>query len=149
MPLAAVRRQRQKELPWSLPSFCGMFNLGPIELADPTYSGYISDIDGRREMSEPSQQRAIANFRKRLAEKGLVRFEVTGRDSDRELVRTVARRLAEAGPDSDRLRAAVNGFFGGEPPKKGGILKALLASPLIGSELDLNRPREEGRKVDL
>ncbi len=99
-------------------------------------------------MSKPSQQRAIANFRNRLAKKGLVRFEVTGRDSDRELVRTVARRLAEDGPDSDRLRAAVKGAVGGEPPKKGGILKALLASPLIGSELDLTRPREEGRKVD-
>jgi hypothetical protein len=64
-------------------------------------------------------------------------------------VRTVARRLAQDGPDSDRLRAAVKGTVGGEPPKKGGILKALLASPLIGSELDLTRPREEGRKVDI
>ena len=100
-------------------------------------------------MSKPSQQRAIANFRSRLAEKGLVRFEVTGRDSDRELVRTVARRLAEDGPDSERLRAAVRVNVGGEPFKKGGILKALLASPLIGSELDLTRPREEGRKVDI
>ena len=100
-------------------------------------------------MSKPSQRRAIANFRNRLAEKGLVRFEVTGRDSDRELVRTVARRLAEAGPDSERLRAAVRANVGGEPPKKGGILKALLASPLVGSELDLTRPREKGRKVDI
>lgn len=100
-------------------------------------------------MSKSSQQRAIANFRNRLAEKGLVRFEVTGRDSDRDLVRTLARRLAEGGPDADRLRAVVNQNVGGEPPKKGGILKALLASPLIGSELDLTRPREEGRKVDI
>lgn len=100
-------------------------------------------------MSKSSQQRAIANFRNRLAEKGLVRFEVTGRDSDRDLVRTLARRLAEDGPDADRLRAVVNQSVGGEPPKKGGILKALLASPLIGSELDLTRPREEGRKVDI
>jgi hypothetical protein len=100
-------------------------------------------------MSKPSQQRAVANFRNRLAEKGLVRFEVTGRDSDRELVRKIARRLAEGGPDSDRLRAAVKDNVDGELPRKGGILKALLASPLIGSELDLTRPREEGRKVDL
>ena len=100
-------------------------------------------------MGKPSQQRAIANFRHRLAEKGLVRFEVTGRDSDRELVRTVARRLAEGGPDSDRLRAAIRKNVSGEPPRKGGILKALLASPLIGSELDLTRPREEGRQVDI
>ncbi len=100
-------------------------------------------------MSKPSQQRAVANFRNRLAEKGLVRFEVTGRDSDRELVRTLARRLAECGPDSDRLRSVVNRTIGNEPPTRGGILRALMASPLIGSELDLSRPREEGRKVDI
>ena len=100
-------------------------------------------------MSKSSQQRAIANFRKRLAEKGLVRFEVTGRDSDRELVRKVARRLAEGGHASDRLRTAVRENVDAEPPQKGRILKALLASPLIGSELDLTRPREEGRKVDI
>lgn len=100
-------------------------------------------------MSKSSQQRAIANFRNRLAEKGLVRFEVTGRDSDRELVRTVARRLAEGGPESDRLRSVVNQTIGGRLPRKGGIVRALLASPLIGSELDLTRQREEGRKVDI
>ncbi|WP_342239046.1 hypothetical protein [Inquilinus sp. OTU3971] len=100
-------------------------------------------------MSKPSQRRAVTNFRNRLAEKGLVRFEVTGRDADRDLVRTLARRLAEGGPGSDRLRAVVNQAVAGEPPRKGGILRALMASPLIGSELDLTRPREEGRKVDL
>ena len=98
-------------------------------------------------MSKSSQQRAIASFRKRLAEKGLIRFEVTGRTVDRELVRTVARRLAEGGPASDRLRAAVKQNVDGNPPKKGGILAALLASPLIGSELDLTRLREEGRSI--
>jgi len=96
-------------------------------------------------MSKSSQQRAISKFRHRLAEKGLVRFEVTGRDADRDLVRSVARRLAEGGPDSDRLRAAVTQSVSGEPPEKGGILRALLASPLIGSELDLTRPREDGQ----
>ena len=100
-------------------------------------------------MSESSQRRAIANFRSRLAEKGLVRFEVTGRNSDRDLVRAVARRLAEGGADSERLRAAVNQTIRGKPPTKGGILRALMASPLVGSELDLSRPRDGGRKVDI
>ena len=100
-------------------------------------------------MSRSSQRRAVANFRNRLAEKGLVRFEVTGRGSDRELVRALARRLAEGGPESDRLRAVVNQTIGCLPPTKGRILRALLASPLVGSELDLSRPREEGRWVDI
>jgi hypothetical protein len=100
-------------------------------------------------MSKSPQRRAIDNYRNRLIERGMARFEVIGRDDDRELIRSVAKRLAEGGADADRLRAAVNQSISGELPKKGGILKALLASPLIGSELDLTRTREEGRKVDL
>ena len=100
-------------------------------------------------MSKSPQRRAIDNYRNRLTERGMARFEVIGRDDDRELIRSVAKRLAEGGADADRLRAAVNRSISGKPSRKGGILKALLASPLIGSELDLTRPREEGRKVDM
>jgi hypothetical protein len=85
-------------------------------------------------MPKSSQRRAIDNYRTRLTERGMVRFEVIGRDTDRELV---------------RLRAAVNQAISGEPPRKGGILKALLASPLVGSEIDLTRSREDGRKFDI
>jgi hypothetical protein len=100
-------------------------------------------------MSKTSQRRAIDNYRARLTERGMMRFEVTGRDADRELVRSIARRLAEGGPEAEQLRAAVNQAISGEPRKKGRILKALLASPLIGSELDLTRSHEDGRKVDI
>jgi hypothetical protein len=37
----------------------------------------------------------------------------------------------------------------GESRKPGGILAALRRSPLVGADLDLTRPREAGRKVDL
>jgi len=96
-----------------------------------------------------SQKRAIQNYRTRLGERGLARFEVLGRAADRDLIRSLARRLAEEGPDASRLRAAVRLAIAGEPPKKGGILAALRRSPLVGADLDLTRPREEGRKVDL
>ena len=72
-----------------------------------------------------SQKRAIQNYRSRLSERGLARFEVLGRDADRDLIRSLARRLAEDGPDASRLRAAVSQTIAGEPPKKGGILAAL------------------------
>jgi hypothetical protein len=100
-------------------------------------------------MSKSPQRRAIDNYRSRLTERGMARFEVVARDDDRELIRSVAKRLAQGGADADRLRAAVIQAMSGAPPQKGGILKALLASPLIGSELDLTRPRQEGRKVDI
>jgi hypothetical protein len=98
-------------------------------------------------MSKTSQRRTLDNLRKRLAHRGTTRFEVVGRDSDRDLIRSMARYLAEGGADADRLRATVRRTMSGQPPK-GGIVKALLASPLVGSEIDLSCSREEGRRVD-
>ena len=100
-------------------------------------------------MSNTSQRRALKNYRDRLGERGMARFEVLGRDSDRDLIRSLARRLAEDGPDASRIRAAVSQTISGEPPKKGGILAALRRSPLVGADLDLRRPFAPGRAVDL
>jgi hypothetical protein len=36
-----------------------------------------------------------------------------------------------------------------QPLKKGGILAALRSSPLVGADLNLARPRIDGRKVEL
>ncbi len=96
-----------------------------------------------------SQTRAIRNYRSRLSDRGLARFEVLGRDADRDLIRMLARRLAENGPESAKLRAAVNDTINGEPPKKGGILAALRRSPLVGANVEFSRQREEGREIDL
>lgn len=96
-----------------------------------------------------SQKRAIQNYRSRLRERGLARFEVLARDADRDLIRSLARRLAEDGPEASRLRAAVSQIIGGEPPKKGGILAALRRSPIVGADLNLVRDREEGRDVEI
>jgi hypothetical protein len=96
-----------------------------------------------------SQKRAIRNYRARLGKRGLARFEVLGRDADRDLIRSLARRLAEDGPEASRLRAAVSRTIAGEPPKKGGILSALRRSPLVGADLDVTRPREEGRTIKI
>ena len=96
-----------------------------------------------------SQKRAVQNYRHRLTERGLARFEVLGRDSDRELIRSLARRLAEGGADASRLRATVSQSVAGEPPTKGGILAALRRSPLVGADLNLERPRSIGRKVKI
>jgi hypothetical protein len=96
-----------------------------------------------------SQKRAIQNYRNRLGERGLARFEVLGRDTDRELIRSLARRLAEDSPEASRLRAAVSQSIAGEAPKKGGILAALRRSPLVGADLNLSRSREGGRKVEV
>ena len=100
-------------------------------------------------MSTTPQKRALNNYRKRLSQRGMARFEVLGRDADRELIRSLARRLAGDGPDSARIRAALRLIISGEPPKKGGILNALRRSPLVGADLGLDRPLARGRRVDL
>lgn len=94
-----------------------------------------------------SQSRAIRAYRARLGERGLACFEVLGREADRDLIRALARRLAQEGPEASRLRAAVSQAIAGEPPRTGGILAALRRSPLVGADLDLQRPRETGRDV--
>jgi hypothetical protein len=95
-----------------------------------------------------SQKRAIQNYRSRLSDRGLARFEVLGRDADRDLIRSLARRLAEDGPEGLRLRAAVSETMADKASRRGGVLAALRRSPMVGANLDLTRPRERGRKVN-
>lgn len=100
-------------------------------------------------MSNAAQKRAIENYRARLAERGIVRFELQAPEADRELIRTLARKLSEEGAEAGKLRRTVQQAVEGEPSSTGGILAALRRSPLVGVALDLQRPREEGRKIDL
>ena len=112
-------------------------------------SGYITGYTERNALSTTPQKRALKNYRKRLNERGMARFEVLGLDGDRDLIRSLAKRLAGDDPDSARIRATVRRTIAAEPPKQGGVLAALRRSPLVGAELDLKRPVTQGRKVDL
>jgi hypothetical protein len=107
------------------------------------------DVDEETSMGDAAQKRALQNYRSRLAKRGFARFEVLGLDADRDLIRSLAKRLAEDDPDAARIRAAVTQTIAGDPPRKGGILAALRRSPLVGADLNLARSREAGRKIDL
>jgi hypothetical protein len=100
-------------------------------------------------MTRTSQRRALKNYRDRLVERGMARFEVVGLDIDRQLIRALARQLAENGPEASKLRATVSQSVGAVPPTQGGILAALRRSPLVGAELHLSRPSDDGRPVEL
>lgn len=100
-------------------------------------------------MGDLSRRRAVKNYRSRLAERGMTRFEVLGRKEDRELVRAFARRLAEEGPDAVDLRAAVNEKLADPRARKGGILEALRRSPLTDVDISVDRSSEPGREIDL
>jgi hypothetical protein len=99
-------------------------------------------------MSDTAQKKALRNYRRRLTKRGMARFEVLGLDADRDLIRSLAKRLAEGDSGAVQIRAAVSRTITGEPPRKGGILAALRRSPLAEANIDLDRAFEAGRKVD-
>jgi transposase InsO family protein len=100
-------------------------------------------------MSTKAHNRAMESYRARLTQRGLKRFEVLAPETDRELIRSLARLLAEDGPNAEQTRQRVKALVSGEPARPGSILSALRRSPLVGADLDLSRPREKGRRVDL
>ena len=67
----------------------------------------------------------------------MAQFEVLGLDSDRQLIRSLAKRLARNDTEAARIRALVSQTIADEPPRKGGILAALRRSPLVGADLDM------------
>lgn len=100
-------------------------------------------------MTTSSQEKALKDYRKRLRHRGMARFEVLGLQADRNLIRSLARRLAEDSAGAQGLRSSLRQSLTGKPAAKGGILAALRRSPLVGADLDLVRPVVAGRRVDL
>jgi hypothetical protein len=100
-------------------------------------------------MGATAQARAVENYRKRLSKRGLARFEVLGLDSDRELVRSLAKLLAQNDSKAQEIRAAVCEKIAPGTRKKGGLYEALRRSPLVGADLNLKRPLVKPRKIDL
>ena len=70
-------------------------------------------------------------------------------ERDRDLIRALARRLAENDAAAAQLRIDAGRTMSGDPPMRGGILAALRRSPLVGTELNLGREDGAGRDVEL
>jgi hypothetical protein len=100
-------------------------------------------------MADTPQKRALRSYRKRLTERGMARFEVLGLTTDREFIRSVAKLLADNGPEATRMRTAVRRTISDKRLKKGGILDALRRSPLVGADLNVTRSVVDDRKVRL
>ncbi|MGA3324920.1 MAG: hypothetical protein ABSF45_10635 [Terriglobia bacterium] len=100
-------------------------------------------------MTITSQKRALNNYRRRLKHRGMARFEVLGLKTDRHLIRSLAKRLADQGADATQIRDTVRRSISSETARKGGILLALRRSPLVGADLNFTRSVTGGRKVDL
>jgi hypothetical protein len=99
-------------------------------------------------MTITAQKRAIRNYRSRLQQRGMARFEVLGLDRDRDLIRALAKKLAEDGEKANAIRTQVASSVS-EVGKKGGIFAALRRSPLVGADLRVERPFDTGRKTEI
>ena len=100
-------------------------------------------------MVQASQRRAVADHRRRLAERGISRYEVRGLAKDKALVRKLAKRLSADDADAARLRAEIIKQVSDQPPTRGGIWAALRRSPAVGADLDLAREIVPERDIDL
>ncbi len=101
-------------------------------------------------MPSAAQRQAIAAHRRRLAERGLERFEVRGLPTDKALLRELARKLAGGDDMAAALRTELaRRVAGADTPRIGGILAALRRSPLVGAGLDFPREVVAGRDVAL
>lgn len=86
----------------------------------------------------------LQSFRRRLRLRGMVRVEVRVQKADAALVRSLARALGD--PETAAEARGVLAARFAKPGQRG--LKALLAAaPLEG--VDLERPRDMGREIDL
>ena len=95
-------------------------------------------------MPKSSSKASLTRHRRRLKQGGLVRVEVNVSKRDAPLLRRIAKALGDP-VRGEEARAMLRHRFAPPPPED---LKALLAAaPLEG--VDLERPRDVGRKIDL
>ena len=93
-----------------------------------------------------AQRNAVDSYRQRQRRRGLLRLEVQAPEADVPLLRRLARVLREDSQEASELRQVLRRALAPESPE--GTLKALLeAAPLEG--IDLSRPRDLGREVEL
>lgn len=102
---------------------------------------------GFREKS--ARYRAVVKNRRSLRARGMSRFEVRGLDSDKALLRDLARRLAADDAAAQQLRLKLGQKLAPPGNERGGIWRWLRASPLVGSGIRIEREVTYGRKIDL
>lgn len=100
-------------------------------------------------MTANAQRRATRNYRTRLTERGLARFEVLAPAEDRELLRDLASRLAQGGAEAERVRQSLRSAGTLKPRTGQMLIDAIRNSPLKGADLDLSRDWGVDREIDL
>jgi hypothetical protein len=96
-----------------------------------------------------AQYRAVVKNRRTMSARGLARFEVRGLAKDRELVRSVAKKLASDSEQATALRTLLERETAPAPITGREIVERLRNSPLADVDWYTKRPFDPGRKIDL
>ena len=92
----------------------------------------------------------VARCRKKIAASGAKRVEVTVPSHDAPLVKAMAGVLRLGGEDANRIRKSLQSLLSSPKARTGKELMAFLrASPLVETELQIERDRTTGRCADL
>jgi len=101
---------------------------------------------GFREKS--AKYRAVVKNRRALRARGMSRYEVRGLASDKDLLRAIAKQLANNDSIAQQLRSElVQKVAPNQEPRN--VWEWLRSSPLVGVDWYIEREFEPGRKIDL
>jgi len=81
------------------------------------YPEYISRYDLEETMKQTPQSRCITELSRPISVERNVAFEVLTLDIDRELIRSLAKRLTQNDAESDRIRSEITRSVLGGPKK--------------------------------
>ena len=93
-----------------------------------------------------AQKKAIKDYRRRQKAKGIVRMEITVPEADKPMIRQLAKGLRSGGETAEKIRRAMKSAL--NPYRDMGLKEILENAPPL-DELDLERPRETARDIEL
>ncbi len=92
----------------------------------------------------------VSRHRAKVRAVGLRRVEVTVPEQDAALIKSIAERLRSGEEQARRVREVFAQFASPHAVRTGSDLVAFFrASPLVQEELDIERDRSGGRRIDL
>ena len=101
-------------------------------------------------MNIEAQKNATRNYRARLAQRGVKRFEVMAPETDRNLIRALGQQLAADGPKAEHARTTVKALIADTPlcARWYSCCASSLAASRCGYRF-IATPRVERHRIDL
>lgn len=91
----------------------------------------------------------VGRYRRKLAQTGVKRIEVTVPAQDSTLIKGLAQSLRAGGAAAARLRTALRATIAPAANSGADLVTFFRASPLVGAELEVERDKSTGRDIEL